>query len=145
MADIARTERYPYIGMILYSPIEKQQFHILVVKEPVRCRIVEPTTRHEQGKRFVERKTSSENVSLACKRRIGNNNVPVFRFILIKILSGNDMGMFYLKSVFLQRQYKFTVRGIKRTPYHCIFRKIFDYRQYGILGSIIFIPTTFNT
>ena len=32
MADIARTERYPYIGMILYSPIEKQQFHILVVK-----------------------------------------------------------------------------------------------------------------
>ena len=90
-------------------------------------------------------KTSSKNIRLACKRRIGNNNVPVFRFILIKILSGNDIGMFYLKSVFLQRQYKFTVRGIKRTPYHCIFRKIFDYRQYGILGSIIFIPTTFNT
>ena len=145
MADIARTERCPYIGMILYSPIEKQQFHILVVKEPVRCRIVEPTTRHEQGKRFVERKTSSKNIRLACKRRIGNYNVPTFQFILVEILSGNDMGMFYLESVFPQCQYKFTVRSIKRTPYHCIFRKILDYRQYGILGYIIFIPTAFNT
>ena len=145
MADIARTERYPYIGMILYSPIEKQQFHILVVKEPVRCRIVEPGTRHEQCKRLVERKASFENVCLTCKRRIGDNDVPAFRFIFIKILSGDDMGMFHLESVFLQCQYKFTVGSIERTPYHCFFRKILDYRQYGILGGIIFIPAAFNT
>lgn len=139
MTEIAAVERDVFPFPELDAFVEHEQFQLCVLEKSAWGHVVQPVVRHQQGERLPEFQAAVENFHLPAERGIGDEYVPLRRFVSEEILPVADMGIHDFETGIPEFQHELAMLRVERTPDYLAFGYILDDGQHPISRRIFFI------
>ena len=108
--------------MIVHTPVKAEHLY-LIFEYLIPSFALNTVHGQEQSKGLLKRKSSFQNFILFAEWGIGHKNVPMFGFILEKILTLLQAASLHFIAFFRKKLIESTPFLIERTPYLLVFRK----------------------